>query len=393
VTDTARLFDGLSPLGARLRQRRVSVRASDPETVVLGNVPANAQFFNKARTNLIVKRAREGMPYVIGVDEDLRYTGRDETLAKAFAGGTTQQGWRVVFVDRRARAGFPQVVEAALRAVGFEDVEPSWSPPEGWDTSGANGLLARFGADLPGPEGPDASRPTVARTEELAEIVSVLLQLQPRLPLIAGSPGVGKSHLLRAVARALQTHGPGWRVTRIDLGQLFTGTLLEAERENLLAVVLDEAAGDSRRVLALERLDLAMSETRHGPLALARAVEAGGRIVGTTLPVFAALVDRPPLARHVQTVRVAPLGIADTCHVVCAAVPALAAHHGVRIDGALVPEVVARAGALTGQLPGTALALMDAACARARICGAPEVDLLHACIAAAAFGSIEEQGQ
>jgi ATP-dependent Clp protease ATP-binding subunit ClpA len=385
------MFDDTSPLGTRLRQQRVSVRASDPGTVVLRNVPANAQFFNKARTNLIVKRAREGMPYLIGVDEDLRYTGRNEALAKAFAGGTTQQGWRVLFVDRRPQADFSQVVEDALRAVGFEGVEPSWSTPAIEEARGSGGLLARFGADLSVHDIADAALPTVGRTEELAEVASVLLQWRPRLPLIAGSPGVGKSHLLKAAARVLQTHGSSWRVMRLDLGQLFTGTLLEAERENLLAAVLDEAASDPRRVLALERLDLAISETRHGPLALARAVEAGGRIFGTTLPVFVALFDRPPLARHVQVVRVAPLGIADTCHVVCAALPSLAAHHGVRIDETLVSEVVARAGALTGQWPGSALALMDAACARARFCGAPQVDLLHASIAASAFGNSEEQ--
>jgi ATP-dependent Clp protease ATP-binding subunit ClpA len=392
VTDTARLFDDLTPLGARLRQQRVTVRAADPETVVLRNVPANAHYFNKARTNLIVKRAREGMPYLIGVDEDLKYTGQDETLAKAFAGGTTQQGWRVVFVDRRPRADFPEVVEAALQAVGFEGVEPAWSPRVSQEPPGAAGLLARFGVELSGLDGTGRPVKTVGRTEELAEIVSALLQLQPRLPLISGSPGVGKSHLLSAVARGLQAHGGGWRVTRVDLGRFFTGTLLEAERENLLAAALDEAAADPHRVLALERLDLAISETRHGPLSLAHAIEAGRRIVGTTLPMFEALADRPPLSRHMQTVRLAPLGMADTCHVVGAALPRLAAHHGVRIDEALVQEVVARAGALTGQLPGSALALMDAACARARVSGAPQVDLLHACIAASAFGSIEEQG-
>lgn len=391
MTDTARMIDEASPLGARLRQQRVQVRASDPETIVLRNVPANAQFFNKARTNLIVRRPGQGMPYLIGVDEDLQYTGQDVTLAKAFAGGTTQQGWRVVFIDPRPQADFPLVVEDALRAVGFEGVEPRWSTPTSDTAPGPAGLLARFGTDLAGNQDPGGSSATVGRTETLAEIVSALLQWRPRLPLIAGSPGVGKSHALKATARILRAHGPSWRVTRIDLGQLFNGTLLEAERENLLAAILDEAAAGAGRVLALERLDLAITETRHGPLALARAVEAGGCIAGTTLPMFLPLFDRPPLARHVQPVRIAPLTIDDTCHVVRAALGSLTAHHRVRIDGALVPEVVSRAAMLTGHLPGRALALMDAACARARVCGAPEVDLLHVCIAASAFGDSEEQ--
>jgi ATP-dependent Clp protease ATP-binding subunit ClpA len=391
VSDAARLLDDTSPLGARLRQQRVQVRASDPETLVLRNVPANAQFFNKARTNLIVKRPGRGMPYLIGVDEDLQYTGQDALLAKAFAGGTRQQGWRVVFVDPRPQADFSGVVENALRAVGFEGAEPRWSAPAPDAAPDAGELLARFGTDLGGGENADGASLAVGRTEELAEVVAALLQQRPRLPLVAGSPDVGKSHLLEAAAGLLRAHSPGSRVSRIDLGQLFNGTLFEAERENLLAAILDEAAARPGRALALERLDLAVTETRHGPLALARAVEAGALIAATTLPMFLALFDRPPLARHVHIVRLAPLSIDDTCHLVRAALGSLIAHHRVVVGDSLVPEIVARAAALAGQLPGRALALADAACARARFAGAAEVDLLHVSIAAAAFAAGEER--
>ena len=368
------MLDPDSPLAARLRLHRVQIRAADAGTVVLRNVPANERFFNKARTNLLVKRPHNGMPFLIGVDEDLEYTGPNPALARAFSGGTTQQGWRVVFIDPRVRADLTLVVEDALRAVGFDGVEPAWTAPADRGAE-PGGLATRFGIDLSTGE-PDASGPPceTGRTEAVAEVVSSLLQWRPRLPLVAGDPGVGKSYLLRAVASRLRACRPGWRVIRIDLGHLFAGTMFEAERENLLGAVIDEIALGDERVLALEHLDLVPAGTRHGALALARALDQGGRIVGTSLPACLAAFEDVPFRRHLHVVHIEPLSPDDTRAVVRASLRELSVHHQVRIDETCVETVVSRARTLAGHLPGTALALIDAACARARLSGMPAVE-------------------
>src|SRR5881296_3085854 len=107
-------------LEERLKQLRVHVVVPDGDTVLLRNVPANDRFFNKPRTNLLIKRPREGMPYLICVDEDLDYTGTDAALCRVFVAGHKQQGWRVLMVGRDARANVEKVIEEALNAVGFD---------------------------------------------------------------------------------------------------------------------------------------------------------------------------------------------------------------------------------------------------------------------------------
>ncbi|MCX6538600.1 MAG: hypothetical protein NT151_06680 [Acidobacteria bacterium] len=380
-------LDPESPLGARLKACRVRVRAEDPNTLILQNVPANRRFFSKAGTNLMVRRTKANLPFLVAVDEDLEYTGTDPVLARAFAGGTTQQGWRIIFLDSRIESGFAIIVEDALRAVGFEDKEPGWRPAGAPEAKPQGSMLARFGREVEAPSG-DQSRDG---RETVAGIAASLVALHPRLPVILGGPGVGKSHLLALLAGRLPAIVAGTTVVNIDLGHLFMGTLLESERENLLAAVLDDAAGASHVVLALERLDLVRAETRHGTAALARAVEGGARIVATVAASSLAMFDDSPLARHLHGVPVAALSVDDTCDVVRAALPCISAHHRVRAVDEHVRPLVERAATLAGHLPATALALADAACARARIDGRDELDIAHVYIAACAFREHEEQ--
>ena len=380
-------LDPDSPLGARRKARRVRVRADDPNTLILQNVPANRRFFSKAGTNLMVRRTKANLPFLVAVDQDLEYTGTDPVLARAFTGGTTQQGWRIVFLDSRIDVEFAVVVEDALRAVGFEDEEPGWRPGAAPEAPPQAGVLARFGKAIEAPSG-DRTRDG---HETVAGIAASLVALHPRLPVILGGPGVGKSHLLALLAGRLPAIVPGTTVVSIDLGHLFMGTLFESERENLLGAVLDDAARASHVVLALERLDLVHAETRHGTAALARAVEGGARIVATLAASSLAMFDDSPIARHLHGVPVAALSVDDACDVVRAELPRISSHHGVRAAAEHVRPLVERAATLAGHLPATALALADAACARARIDGRDELDIAHVYIAACTFREHEEQ--
>ena len=116
-------------LEQKLKQFRIHVDMPDGDTVLLRNVPANDRFFNKPRTNLLIKRPREGMPYLICVDEDLDYTGMDSALARAFVAGHKQQGWRVLSVGNDARADIQHLIEEALSVVGFDGREPELKQP------------------------------------------------------------------------------------------------------------------------------------------------------------------------------------------------------------------------------------------------------------------------
>jgi ATP-dependent Clp protease ATP-binding subunit ClpA len=373
-------------LEGRLQRHRVQVRQPDADTMVLRHVPANRQFFSKARTNLLVRRMRPGLPFVIAVDADLQYRGQDAVMARAFEVGKLQEGWRVISVAAATSGHFHEAIEVGLLAVGFEEVEPRIIGPG--EPSTGRRIIERLGIDLT--ERAAAPVRTVGRDETLKAAVASLLQRQPRVPVFAGPSGVGKSHLLLAVAAALRERQPDWRVVRVDIGELFAGTVLDSERETVLAAVLECAAPREGRVLALERIDRVVDETVHGAALLASRVEAGARIVGTTLTSATAWVAAAPLARHLHVVAVESLDRAETLAAVGTARDALAAYHGLQIGDAALDAAIDRARALAGAQPATALALLDAACARARAEDAPAVDPAFVYVAAAGFPDIDD---
>jgi len=379
------MVDPHSPLGEKLKAHRVRMRHEGPDTLILQNVPANARYFNKPGTNLMVKRARASLPFVIAVDADLAYSGPDPALARAFAAGTTQQGWRIVFLDPRGQGQWAEVVEDALRAVGFDGVEPGWPSHDQPASGGDAGLLGKFGVDWSAEQAPGI----VGRNDALGEVMAALLLAQARMPVVLGESGVGKSHLLRAAAgecgRLI-----GARLVAVDLCRLFAGTALDAERENLLTALVTEAAQRAGTVLALERLDLVFTETRLGPGALASAIDAGARIVGTAPPGLLPRLERPPLGRRLYLLLLPPLGRADTAAAVRLAYPALTAHHGVCCPDALAELIVDTSNGLAGYQPAAAVGLADAACARARLAGARNAEAAHVYLAAGSLDQGEE---
>ena len=382
ATNTSPIVDPESPLGVKLRSHRVRLRTEGQDTIILQNVPANTLYFNKPGTNLMVKRARATLPFLIAVDDDLAYSGPDAALSKAFAAGTTQQGWRILFLDSRTGRAWSDVVEDALRAVGFDGAEPRWSVHDAPALTSTPSLLTTFGSDVAGL----AAACTIGRDEAIGEVVSALRLSQATMPVVLGGSGVGKSHLLRAVAGRLE---PG-RLVSVSLSRLFNGTAFDAEREHLLAAIVEEAASRPSTVLALEGLELVFAATRHGPGALAHAIDAGARLAGTALPALLPRLEHAPLARRLRPVLIFPLSDVDTAAAVRVALPSLIAHHGVSCDEDLAGLLVELSRPGVGHQPAKAIALADAACARARMGGASIVSAVHAYLAAGGLDQDQE---
>jgi hypothetical protein len=374
ATNASPIVDPESPLGVKLRSHRVRLRTEGQDTIILQDVPANTRYFNKPGTNLMVKRARATLPFLIAVDDDLAYSGPDAALSKAFAAGTTQQGWRILFLDSRTGRDWPDVVEDALRAVGFDGAEPRWSVHDAAPGASRPGLLETFGSELVGL----APQSTIGRPDAIDEVVCSLCLAHPAMPVVLGESGVGKSHLLRAVAGRPEVG----RIVAVSLSRLFNGTTFEAERENLLGSIVEEAAARPSTVLAFEGLELLFSATRLGPGAIAQAIDEGARLVGTALPSLLPRLEHAPLARRLRPLLIFPLSEPETEAAVRAALPALAEHHGVACDGILAGLLVSLSSAGVGHQPAKAIALADAAHVRARMAGAPSVGAVHAYLAA-----------
>lgn len=381
-----------SELARRLKSRHVRMDTPDPNSVLFHNVPADRRVFNKPRTNLLLKRPQKGLPFLVCVDEDLEYTGEDRALARAFAGAHHQQGWRVLLLDSNAAGDLEGAVEEALAVLGFDDRQPALRPtPPCPPQAGRGALLTVFGADLSRQAREGQAAGTIGRDEAIEQVMACLLAWQPRLALIAGAPGVGKTNLLQAVAQRLGKCRPSLRLVAVDLALLFAGTLLDSERENLLATLLKEAAALPDAIVALEHLELAVLNVPRGPLLLSDALDRGVRLIGTTLPAFLDRYKVAPLARRLDFVELPELTPPEALLVLRSLRQEITQHYRIQMGESVVTEAVERCLSLAGYLPAKAIALLDAAAARAALASAAEVSLYHIYLAATLFPEVQRK--
>jgi ATP-dependent Clp protease ATP-binding subunit ClpA len=364
-------------LTKRLGELRVKVETPDTDTVLMKGVPTGKGFFNKSTTNLLIKRPRRGMPLVVCVDEDLSYTGSDSGVARAFAAGAIREGWRALYV-RASSQDFRRAVEEALRVLGFDGRAPSLLTAPQVEEERSSRLLATFGENL----SELASDPTTGREEEAERVAACVMGWQRRMALIVGDAGTGKTNLLYEVARLLNASDCGLKIISVDLAVVFAGTLFESERESLLARLLDEAVEESGAVVAFENAELAARVAPRGALLLVRALDRGARLVGTALTGFVSALEREPLARRLQVVELAEMSLSEAEKVILSLKDSIALHHNVEIVDEMAQAAIDESLRLAGRLPAKAIALLDAASARARL--AKEVELSSYYLRAAA---------
>jgi len=372
-------------LKAQLKRLKVQVRKPDDNTFVLRNVPADRRF-SKPLTSVLVKRPRAGLPFLVCVDEDLHYAGPDRDLAHTFANAACQQGWRVISngVGLHERPG--EAVEQALALLGSGvparlSAGPRLEPPR------AN-LLPPLSVNLTALVRAGTAPPNLG-CEDLAEqVLTSLISHSPRLPAIIGQPGSGKSNLLHEVARQFETKNPAWEFHSVDLSRALAGAIRGHEFDRLLGAVADETVKRPQWAVALERAELALMVEPLTPWMLAGALDRGARIVVTCLPEFREKLSQGPLARRIDLIELTELAPDDALAALTLHCPALAAHHGVGIDTDVIEAAVTRSLTLAGRLPDKAIALLDTACARARLQQQPRVTRCDVYVAASRMKNI-----
>lgn len=361
-------------LEAKLKRMRLRLEAPDQDTLAIKRVPANQSCFNKARTNVLIKRSAEGMPCVVCVDEDLEYMGTDQALAHAFAAGPTQQGWRVLTFGGSLHGDLMVALEYALGILGAgEELGNISATPAASDRK----LLAAWADDLTAAGG--RPTPTLFRDEEIEQVAACTLSWQGRLPLILGDAGTGKTNLLHGVANLLVSRER--EVLAINMGALMAGTLFESEREALLMSVLREAR-DCGAVLALEQAEWAIAGAPRSLVLLREALDQGARLIATCAADHEQRFAMQPLGSRLEIVRLKELCASDSRRVLEELRPSIATHHRVEIDAEVEQAAVERSLSMEGWLPGKAIKLLDAAAARASLTGSARVTLLDVYVAA-----------
>ncbi len=369
-------------LKEKLRVQKVTINAPDENTIVLKGVPTSGAFFNKALTNILIKK----LPCALCVDADLEYLGDDPILTRAFEAAVRHNGWRVLCVRQESLKDPAGIIREALAAVGFDTQVPTLRPALLSTSDGRHGLLFSLARSLTLEIFAEEASGCVGRAETIEAVLTSVLQWQPRLPVLVGASGVGKTHLLRSVAQRLSRLPSPLEVYAVNLGRIMAGTLFEGEREKLLASLLDEASDRAGIVLALECLEQAISGVPRGPLILAEAMDAGTRAIATSVRSDCRSFHTPPLARRINIIEVPEMGAEESLEALSLIRARLSGYHHVEIDACLLPAVVQRSTSLLGSLPHKAIALLDAAAARARLLGASKVALEDVYLAASQFG-------
>ena len=362
-------------LVTRLQELGVRVDVLDGNTVILRNVPANLRFFNKTHTNLLLKRPAEQMPFVACVDEDLEYTGPDQSLHQAFRTGIRRGGWLAILLDNGKKTDFHEAATDVLCALGFDERGPTVARMEEASTlRRVGGLFTTRGINLSELARNASSEPVIGRESEITQAASCLIRWgQTRMAVVVGDSGVGKTNLLHGVAEKLLGSQTDLSLTCFDLGGLFAGTLFDAEREHTLRALLTETLTSSAMAVAVEHVELALYMP-HGPAILSESIDAGARIIGTTLPLHLPKFAIEPLARRMQVIELPEMPPKDTAAVLQAVAGRIAAHHHLEIDESCVSACVRASRLLPGVFPAKAIRLLDAAAASATLTGATVIN-------------------
>lgn len=346
-------------LFTELRGRGIHVDRRDGDTVVLRQLPLRG--FNKSATNLLVTRPGADRSFVALVDQDLEYLGTESSIKAAFAQGPVQGGWRPLVVD--VSPELDVAIGRALRVIGFP-----WSPPRDEPArkpaprAAPGRLLSRFGRAIPRGE----SHLTIGRGEQIGQILACLRRREACLPLIVGPSGAGKTNLVLGVAREWARFS---RTAIVELDLVgFLAAIPAQERGKCFGELLNELIA-SEMVGAIEHVELVGHEIYCGLLLLSQSLDRGARLIGTTGHKWLRHFKGDPLARRVHLVELLELGQDELVGILLERRRAYA----VEIDSVCATVAVRVSGALPGEYPGKAVALLDAAAAQAAVGGAKVV--------------------
>ena len=256
-------------------------------------------------------------------------------------------------------------------------------------------VVARYTRDLLAAAG--AADPVIGRHAEVRRLLQVLERRAKHHPLLVGEPGVGKSAVLRALARRIvggdvPSNLTTVRLLELDVGGVLAGAKLRGEVEDRVKGLVRALADDAKKgepILVIEGIaDLLGQGVAGAGLGdvLRSVLERGElRLVATTTPDgLRRMQERDAaLLRRFTAFTIEPASIAETVEILRGIVPRYEQHHGVEVrEGALDAAAKLAARYVPDRaLPDAAVDLLDETAAKKRVevegLPAPVDDLLR----------------
>lgn len=245
--------------------------------------------------------------------------------------------------------------------------------------------LSRYGYDMVAVAREGRFDPVIGFDAQFQAITSVLLRRRQNSVAVVGEAGVGKSACALGFVTALAGESDrvgaalhGTPVWSLDVSSLRAGAVSPGAVEERLGVILKEVE-QTGLILFVDDLHLLFGEQGHGGDALRRVLSSGAvRVLGTCgwREWRRHIEPDAGLARRIATVRIQEPDDAQTLGIVKGIAPVLESHHGVRFEDNVLASAVSlsRRYIVGRQLPDKAVAVLDSACARARINRLPQPD-------------------
>ena len=274
--------------------------------------------------------------------------------------------------------GFDRLDLASLAMSGGSGKAVNFRDPDASPSSHEFPELSRYGHDMIAAARQNAFDPVVGFESQMQAISSVLLRRRQNSVIVVGEAGVGKSAcalgFIDALARCSDSVASvlhGTRAWSLDVSALRAGAVVRgAVEERMLAIVRE--IDQTGMILFMDDIHLLFGDQGQGADAL-RSILGDGtiRILGTCgWREWRRFVEPDPgLARRIAPVRIQEPDQELSLRIVQGIAPILSGHHRVRLgEEALDSSVSLSRRYIVGrQLPDKAIAVIDSACARARM--------------------------
>jgi ATP-dependent Clp protease ATP-binding subunit ClpC len=243
-------------------------------------------------------------------------------------------------------------------------------------------ILTQVGRNLTASCASGDEDPVVGREEEIEQVLDVLAKRQGNNPCLIGAAGVGKTSVVRGVARALaQTPGEDRLIIEIPIAELLAGTGVRGALAGRLAALKKEVQAAGRVILFFDEIHQLFSGEGAEEVASELKISlARGELpcigVTSTVEYQRVFEHDPGLSRRFSPIEVEEPGREDAFLILTSLRPRLEKHHGIHYqEEALALSIAWSLRYLPGRcLPDKAVQLLDLAGARARRRGVSRVD-------------------
>ena len=216
----------------------------------------------------------------------------------------------------------------------------------------------------------------IGRAEELEQILRIISKRAKNNPILVGEPGVGKTHIIEALAQLftqnkVPTRLIGKKIVSLNTTELAAGTKYRGDLEKKFQSFMDTVSSVGAIIFIDEIHTICLNSFSEsgslGDMLKPYLLDSKYCIIGTTTPKEFRLIEKDPaLARRFDVVRIAEPTISEAIEILHGLKHIYENFHSVTIPNKVIENCVKLSDRYisTSSLPDKALDVLDEACSK-----------------------------